>query len=70
MWSQTCGEMAYIVICKVTLNKSFFNLDFHGGKLWVLRTLWRNLHMFLEILEFRVDNKKSVQGNYFENLVS
>ena len=35
-----------------------------------LRTLWRNLHMFLDILEFTVANQKLFRKNYFENMVS
>ena len=29
------------------------------GKLWPLCTLWRNLHMFLTILDFRAENKRN-----------
>ena len=32
--------------------------------------LWRNLHMFLDILEFEVVNKKLFRENCFENMVS
>ena len=36
-----------------------------------LHNLWRNLHMFLEILELWVEDKiKSVEKNYFDNVVS
>ena len=34
-----------------TLIGNAWNLDFHGGKLLLLRTLWCNFHMFLDILE-------------------
>ena len=27
------------------------------GKFWPLRSLWRNLHIFLDILDFREENK-------------
>ena len=36
-----------------------------------LHNLWRNLHMFLEILELRVENKKkSLEKICFDNVVS
>ena len=37
---------------------------------FLLGTLWRNLHMFLDILEFIVESKKLFRENSFENLVS
>ena len=35
-----------------------------------LLTLWHNLHMFLDILEFTVKNKKIFRENCFDNVVS
>ena len=33
--------------------------------------MWRNLHMFLDILELRIENKKLIfRENCFENVVS
>ena len=40
------------------------------GKKWTLRTLWRILHMFLDILEFTVENKKKIIENCYKNIVS
>ena len=34
-------------------------------KFWLLRTLWHNLHMFLDILEFKIEDKKVVQEKLF-----
>ena len=28
-----------------------------GGIFWLLRNLWRNLHLFLDILDLKVENK-------------
>ena len=33
-----------------------------GGIFWPLRNLGRNLHKFLDILEFQVENKKTCLG--------
>ena len=38
--------------------------------LWPLRTLWRNLHIFKDILKFSIENKKIFRENCFENVVS
>ena len=35
-----------------------WNLDFHGVLSW--GTLWRNLHMFIGILDLVVENKKNI----------
>ena len=41
------------------------------GEKWPLRTLWRILHIFLDILEFTVEIlKKIFKENCFENVVS
>ena len=41
------------------------------GKFLPLRTFWHNLHMFFDIIDFRVENnKKLFWENCFENLVS
>ena len=40
------------------------------GKFWPLRTLWRNLHMVLDILELTKEEKKEKKGNCFKNVVS
>ena len=71
MWCQTCGNMASIVR-KVTLKKKqFVNFELSWGKFWPLRTLRRNLHMFLDIFGSRIENKqKMFRDNCFENLVS
>ena len=43
-----------------------WSLDFHGGKLLPLRTLWRNLNMFLYTLEFKeVEKKKKKIGKKY-----
>ena len=39
--------------------------DFKGGIFWPLRTLWRNLRMFLDILKPIVENK----NNYLRKTV-
>ena len=35
------------------------------GKFWPLRTLWHNLHMFLDYLEFREENKTNCLAKLF-----
>ena len=38
---------------------------------WLLRSLWCILHVFLNILELRIENKTQIfRENYFENVVS
>ena len=69
IWSQTCGKIARIV-CKITLKKIVWKFGLSLGKFWPLRTLWRNLHMFLDILEFKVENKKNSLGKTFLELWS
>ena len=69
MWSQTCGNMAYIVR-KVTLKKNiyiffYFLFGFSWGNFWPLRTLWRNLNMFLYILESLLEEEKNDRKTYF-----
>ena len=61
MWSQICGKKAKIVP-KVTQKKKFGNFGLSWGKFWPLRTLGRKLHMFLNILECRVENKNNCLG--------
>ena len=34
------------------------------------RTLWRNVHMFLDLLEFRIENKKSFLGKTVLKMLS
>ena len=69
MWSQICAKMAYIVR-KITQNFFLSKIQI-GVNFWSLRTLWHNLHMFLDILELRVEHKqKLLRENGFENLVS
>ena len=55
------------------LKESFemFEIWIFMGWKWPLRTLWRILHMFLDILKFTVENKKKLlRENCFENVVS
>ena len=40
------------------------------GKLWPLCTFWCNSHIFLDILELIVENKKMSRENRLENEVS
>ena len=55
-WSQMYGKMAYI-ICKITFEKIFLKFGLQGSIFWPLHNLWSHLHMFLDILELRVENK-------------
>ena len=43
------------------MKKSFEMLEIwtSRGKIWPLCTLWRSLHMFLDILVFRIENQKN-----------
>ena len=54
MWSETCGKMARIAR-KITLKKKIVKFGLSWGKFWPLRILC----MFLDVLEFRVENKKN-----------
>ena len=38
-------------------------------KFWLLRTLWHTLYMFLDILEFRIENKTNVEGKLSTKLL-
>ena len=61
LWCQTCGNMAKIVR-KLLQKKQFVKLGLSWGKFWLLRTLGRNLHIFQDNFEFRVENKKKCLG--------
>ena len=51
--------------------KLFGKFGLQEGKIGPLRTLRRRLHMCLDILKFRLQNKpKSFRENCFENAVS
>ena len=46
----------------VPLLRNFFSslkFGFSWGKFWPLRTLWHNLHRFLDTLECRIENKNN-----------
>ena len=51
-------------------SKLFLKFWFTWDKFWPLRTLWRNLHMFLDILEFWLENQNIFRENCFEKMVS
>ena len=55
MWCQTCGNMAKIVR-KISSKKQFVKFGLSWGKFRLLRTLGRNLHIFQDNFEFRVEN--------------
>ena len=40
----------------------FLKFGFPWGRFWPLPTLWCNLHMFLDILEVRIENNKKGLG--------
>ena len=41
------------------------------GKFWPLRTLWRNLNMFIDILDFGKQKKvKKIRKKGFEKVIS
>ena len=54
VWSHICGKMA-LNIHKITYTNRFLTLGPSWGKFWLLRTLWRNLDMFLDILKLQVE---------------
>ena len=50
---------------------SFDYLKVGPSPLLELHNLWRQIHMFLDILEFRIENKKKyLEKNCFGNVVS
>jgi len=70
MWSQTCGKMPKIVR-KVTLKIIICKIRTFMGYILALTHFVTHLRMFLDVLEFRVENKKKLfRENCFENLVS
>ena len=50
------------IVRKANLTKMGCKIQAFIGKFLPLRTLQRNLHMFLDILESRVENKKDCLG--------
>ena len=56
---------------KLLRKKYFVKLGLSWGKFWPLRSLGRNLHIFQDNFEFRVEEeKKLIRENCFENVVS
>ena len=39
------------------LKKIVVQIWLQGGKVWTLDNFWQNLYMFLDTLEFRVENQ-------------
>ena len=62
--SRNCGKMVKIER-KGTLKKQLLKFGLSWGKSWLLRTLWRNLHMFLDIWSSEQKTKIIVQGKQF-----
>ena len=72
------GLMLYVSeSLKLTAKILFENLDWKClkfrlplGQFWPLRTLWCNLHMFLDIWKFKVENKNKFREHCIKNVVS
>ena len=63
--SQTCRKRPKLSV--KLLRKKFLKFRLSWGEFRPLRTLWGHLHMFLDVLEFRVANIKIMfRENLFE----
>ena len=51
-------EIGLKLYVKLLQKKLFVKFGLSRGKFWLLRTLGRNLHIFQDNFEFRVENKK------------
>ena len=67
MWCQTCGNILKLYV-KLLLKKLFVKFGLSWCKFWPLRTLGHNIHIFQDNFEFRVENKKMLRENCFENM--
>ena len=61
MWAQICGIIA-IIVHKMTSKKIIYKIGTSRGKIFALRNLRRNLHMFLDNIRLRIENNNYYLG--------